>query len=277
MINFLTKKPKYPYLIALGTGTSTGVPMLGCNCPVCTSPKRKNKRLRTSFLLVTSSQKHILIDATPDLRTQLLSNRIQNIDSLIITHDHADHVHGIDDVRPFCFAKPPRRLPVYTGKDTKARLIQHFPYIFDPKETPTLGGGIPLLDLEEIAWREKKIISNEEFIFFPLPHGHLNSMAFIHQKLGIISDCSEVPEEVVTAFKEAKLKILIIDCLRQQRKHSTHLILEEALAYAEAIGAEFTGLVHHGHQTDHYALSKELNKKYRGRILPLYDGQILSY
>lgn len=113
----------------LGSGTSTGVPILGCNCQVCQSNDVRNKRFRTSALIQLHSKKNLLIDASPDLRTQLLQHKIDHIEGVIITHDHADHTHGMDDLRPFGF-KAKKALPVYTDASTANDLTRKFPYIF---------------------------------------------------------------------------------------------------------------------------------------------------
>jgi phosphoribosyl 1,2-cyclic phosphate phosphodiesterase len=116
----------------LGSGTSTGVPILGCKCKVCQSNEWRNKRLRTSAVIETTQGKRILIDASPDLRTQLLREKIDSLDAVIITHDHADHTHGMDDLRPFGFQKK-MPIPVFTDHKTTSDLKKKFPYIFDRK------------------------------------------------------------------------------------------------------------------------------------------------
>ena len=114
----------------LGSGTSTGVPILGCKCKVCQSTEPRNKRFRSSAIIELENQKRILIDTTPDLRTQLLNNKVDHVDAVIITHDHADHTHGIDDLRPFGF-KSNKSIPVYTSEPAARSLTRKFPYIFD--------------------------------------------------------------------------------------------------------------------------------------------------
>ena len=116
-------------MIALGTGTSTGIPMLGCFCVVCQSLDHRDKRLRTSIYLETSSGKRILVDTTPDLRTQFLSNQISDIDFVIMTHDHADHLHGIDDLRPLTFGPPAKVIPLYCNHPTKKQINDRFNFI----------------------------------------------------------------------------------------------------------------------------------------------------
>ena len=124
-------------ILILGSGTSTGIPIPGCLCEVCLSTNLKNKRLRTSIILKFKnddkkghSEKTLLIDTTPDLRQGLLNHKINNVDAAIITHTHADHLHGIDDLRPLCFGPPSKTIPIYTLPEDKQDLVQRFPYIF---------------------------------------------------------------------------------------------------------------------------------------------------
>lgn len=260
-------------IFVLGTGTSTGVPTLGCKCEVCTSNNSKNKRLRSS-IIVRLNDKNILIDASTDLRTQLLNNNISDIDGCIITHEHADHTHGIDDLRPFCFYKN-HPIPVYTSKETKELLEVKFPYIFKRnevfKDKKILGGGIPKLDLYEVS-PGAHTVCEEDFIFYSLPHGHTESLAFRVNKFAYIIDCTEVSDSIIDELAASDLDLLIIDCLRI-KKHQTHLHLELALEYAQRIGAKKTGLTHMSHDFEHENFSDELCKKYGDKIFPLYDSQ----
>ena len=145
-------------IIILGSGTSTGVPTSANHWGVCDPLNKKNYRLRTSILLETKHGQNILVDTTPDLRQQCLSNAINKIDSVIITHNHADHLHGLDDVRPFCYGPPTKHIPLYTSSDGAQEIRQRFPYIFNPKQV-SLGGGIPLIDLRSISLLDHSITS----------------------------------------------------------------------------------------------------------------------
>lgn len=264
----------------LGTGTSTGIPTIGCQCKVCTSTNPKNKRFRTSIYLETAHGKKILVDTTPDLRSQLLQNHINGVDAAIITHDHADHVHGIDDLRPFCF-KDNKTIPIYTSRYFIDQLTNRFPYIFSDavysEERPVLGGGIPRLSLREIFLDNplNKIL-DEEFRFFYVPHGYGQTLAFIHGKFGYIIDCHEIPADIVQIFKAAKLEILILDCLKKN-PHQTHLTLSQTQNYLEQIDAQFTGLIHMAHDFDHEELTQEMQQKYGKKVAPLFDTQKLEY
>ena len=267
-------------ITVLGTGTSTGVPTLGCRCPVCVSTNPKNKRFRTSIYIETTGGKKILVDTTPDLRSQLLINQISQVDATIITHDHADHVNGIDDLRPFCFLEN-KSIPIYTTRPYMDHLTTRFPYIFQAdklysEERPHLGGGLPKLNLCEIVPSQKSLVVGEEFQFFTVPHGYGETVCFIHQKFGYIIDCHEIPDAVINEFKKAKLDILIIDCLKKAA-HKTHLSLTQSEHYLAQIDAKFTGLIHMAHNFDHEQLSLEMKQKYGEKVSPLFDTEKLEY
>jgi phosphoribosyl 1,2-cyclic phosphate phosphodiesterase len=260
-------------ITVLGSGTSTGIPTLGCKCSVCTSKIQKNKRLRSS-IIITINNKRILIDASTDLRTQLLDNNIDDIDGCIITHEHADHTHGIDDLRPFCFKKE-KPIPVFASEVTSKILTNKFSYIFQRhilfKDKKVLGGGIPKLDLNEVS-PGSNLILGEEFTFFSLPHGHHETLGFRVGKFAYIIDCNEVSDDIIDSLKDEQLELLIIDCLRI-KKHQTHLHLDLALEYAKRIGATKTGLTHMSHDFEHEDFSQMLCKNYGDSIFPLYDTQ----
>jgi len=262
----------------LGSGTSTGVPILGCKCAVCQSNDPRNKRLRTSALLETKRAKTILIDAAPDLRTQLLNTKIQKLDAVVITHDHADHTHGMDDVRPFTFGRS-GPLPVYADDYSRNSLTVKFPYIFQREKVfaqkPIIGGGIPLLDLHSLSVG-KNLVVEEELHVFPLPHGHGDSLCVRHEKMGYIVDCREIPDPVLKHFRDAKLEILIIDCLRYQ-PHQTHLHLDLALQYIDAISPRVAVLTHLGHEMDFLDLTHQLRKRGSTNVFPALDGQSFLY
>ena len=258
----------------LGSGTSTGIPLVGCRCPVCLSDNPKNKRLRTSVYLETAYGKRILVDTTPDLRVQLLTYKIHQLDAVIITHEHADHLHGIDDLRPLCFGRPPKRIPVHAAKSVVETITDRFPYIFRPRQ-PVIGGGIPLLDLHSMEEGKKKI-QEEQFSFFMLPHGVGETMGFIHGKFAYLIDCHVVPDKVVERLRELELDFMLIDCVRRQA-HQTHLNVEKAFDYIKRISPKRAGLIHMAHQLDHQVLQKEAEVFFDFPVFPVYDGQKIDY
>lgn len=249
-------------IILLGTGTSTGVPILGCNCDVCNSTDLRNKRLRTSAIIETKNKKKILIDASPDLRTQLLREDIRSVDSVVITHDHADHTHGMDDLRPFGFIAK-KSLPVFTNPETAKSLKSKFPYIFDRDQyfgnKPILGGGIPLLDLKLIDSPQVQI-SEETFEFLTLPHGHGHTLGVVHEKMAYLTDCNPIPPEVLETLRERKLKLLLIDCLRLE-SHQTHLHLDRTLEYISYIQPDRAILIHMGHELSYEKITAILRER----------------
>ena len=262
----------------LGTGTSTGVPTLGCQCDVCSSTDSKNKRFRSSICINFKDGKNILIDTTTDLRSQLLDNNIKDIDAAVITHEHADHTHGIDDLRPFCFYRN-HPIPVYTSQNCGDVLKEKYPYIFKRdevfKDKKILGGGIPKLDLYIVKEKITKIL-DYDFHFFELEHGHTKTLGFRVDKMAYIIDCNEVPESLLRELKAQNLDLLIIDCLRT-KPHSTHLHLDLSIKYAKLIGARQTGLTHLSHEFDHKTLTQQLIDQGMPEIFPLYDTQVLKY
>lgn len=263
-------------IIILGTGTSTGIPMVGCQCLVCTSLDHRDQRLRTSIFLETKTGQRILVDTGPDLRTQLLTNKISVLDFAIITHEHADHLHGIDDLRPFSFGPPVIEIPVFTNAPTKAYMEQRYPYIFSATKNPPMGGGIPRINVIATEMEKITIINGEEFFFFSYPHGHGVTMGFIHDEFAYIVDCRELPKSLIKILKEKKLKLLIIDCL-QRKSHSTHLTVEKSFEYIHQINAERTGLIHMGHDLSHRALASMALAEFGQHVFPLYDQQKLFY
>ena len=262
----------------LGSGTSTGVPILGCNCNVCQSNELRNKRLRTSALIEFTSGEKVLIDASPDLRTQLLRANTKSLDAVIITHDHADHTHGMDDLRPYGF-KRKAPIPVYTDASAAKDLTRKFPYIFDTQNyfanKEILGGGIPLLNLQVTAPGKEKIVDHD-FEFFALPHGHEDTLGIRQGKMAYLVDCRMVPEETLNRLNAAKLEILIIDCLRPN-PHQTHLHLDLTLEYIARISPRMAVLTHMGHEWDYLGLMKELQERGVKNTFPAIDGQSFLY
>ena len=279
-VNLLNMNQPMNNITILGTGTSTGVPTIGCHCAVCTSNNPKNKRFRTSIYLNTAKGKKIIVDTTPDLRSQILENKIDAVDAAIITHDHADHLHGIDDLRPFSFFEN-KNIPVFTSDYFAENMKIRFPYIFQAdkiysEERPPIGGGIPRLSLETIYPGQNNPILEENFYFDYVPHGYGQTLAFRHETFGYIIDCHEIPEQLVRDFRDSKLKVLIIDCLKRN-DHKTHLSLKKTIDYIQAINPDFAGLIHMAHDFDHDQLAQEMTQQFGKKVDPLFDTQKLSY
>jgi len=269
----------------LGSGTSTGIPMLGCHCLVCRSKNPKDKRYRTSFLLETSKGKKILVDTTPDLRSQLLEAKIDHLDTVIITHEHADHLHGIDDLRPFCFTPIRRTITIHSSKICSQIMSERYPYIFNwekfyNEKKPIIGGGIPRLELAPIDLKKnnivKKRIEGEDFYFFHLPHGYGHTMGFLHKKFAYVVDCHSIPDFVLKFLKKRKIDLLIIDCV-QEEKHESHLYIESCFFYIKEIAPKRAGLIHMNHFLTHDELRIICKKHFGKTVGPLFDRQKLIY
>ena len=272
-------------VLILGSGTSTGIPIPGCNCQVCLSTNVKNKRLRTSIILKVkgpNNQKDVsfLIDTTPDLRQGLLNHKIKKIDACIITHTHADHLHGIDDLRPLCFGPPTKTIPLYTSKKFSSEIENRFPYIFgDQAKQPQLGGGIPHLITKQIDFSKEvnqMSLKGISFDFFLLPHGKGETIGFRQGKFAYLIDCHDIPINVALYLKSTNLDLLIIDCVCQS-PHKTHLNVDRALSFVKEINPKKAGLIHMGHELDHEDLKSEAKRVSDLDVGPVYDGQILTY
>lgn len=281
----MTKKNKKNKIIILGSGTSSGIPMLGCHCPVCESKNPKDKRYRTSFLIQTKKNKYILVDTTPDLRTQLLTARIDHIDTAIITHEHADHLHGIDDLRPYCFTPLQHSIPIHSSKYCGKIMKERYPYIFHwkkfyNKKKPIIGGGIPRLEFDVIKTKKKGIlkkrIEGEDFYFFLLPHGYGHSMGFVHKNFAYIVDCHSIPKDILIFLRKKKIDLLIIDCV-QEEEHESHLNIESCFSYIRTISPKRAGLIHMNHFLAHDELVRICKKHFKIPVGPLFDRQNLFY
>ncbi len=234
----------------MGTGTSTGVPSLCCTCEVCQSEDIRNKRLRSS-ILVRENGHSILVDTSTDLRQQCLRYNIRNIDTVLYTHHHADHVHGIDELRSFNFFNK-TVIPCYGNQQTLENLKKNFSYIFGVAEQ--IGGGIPQLIPHTL---EDKTYKFGDIPVTPLDiwHGKLNINGFRFHDCAYITDCSGIPEHTMKKLKG--LKLLILNAVGF-KDHATHLNLRQALEVGERIQAEQTLLTHINHQFDFEKVSQEL-------------------
>src|SRR4051794_27687464 len=210
-------------LTILGCGTSTGVPLLQCKCSVCQSKSPKNKRLRCSAWIQVNG-KSFLIDTSPDLRQQALRANIPRIDAVLITHPHADHVHGIDELRGFNYIQK-SKIPVYGNEWSYKELKSKFTYIFNPMQVE--GGGIPQLELNLIDSQAPYVeILGEKIIPLPLSHGSKECLGYRIGSLAYVTDCNYIPPSSME--KMHGLSTLILDCL-QLGPHKTHFTLDQAL------------------------------------------------
>lgn len=255
----------------LGCGTSVGVPMVGMQ-----HLKRfrdpKNQRLRASVLVEPFGRggPAILIDTSPDLRQQAMKYfpKKPRLDCVLLTHTHADHLHGLDDIRPFNFYQK-SAIPLYAEPYAVEEVKVKFAYIFHALQE---GGGLPRLHLESIASAPFKLtackdplLHGVEVIPLPLEHGKMKSLGFRIGSFAYLTDCSYISTETIE--KMQGLELLILDCLRPN-PHSTHLHVDLALDYARRIGAKKTVFTHMGYELEYESFRKSLP---RGMV-PAYDG-----
>lgn len=246
----------------LGSGTSTGVPAIGCDCTVCTSTDPRDKRTRSSILL-TIDGANVLIDTSTDLRYQALKNGIKRLSAVLFTHAHADHVHGIDELRSYNFLQQ-EAIPCYGDKNTLERIKTMFSYIFKEYRT---GGGIPRLTLNE-AWEDFELLG-KKFIPVQVLHGELPILGYRVGNIAYITDCSKI--EPASLEKLKGLDLLILGALRY-KPHSTHFSLSEALEIAEALKPKRTLFTHMGHDISYIKTSAELPDG----VELAYDGMTIN-
>ena len=243
----------------LGTGTSQGVPVIGCDCEVCRSLDYRDKRLRTSVHIQTNG-KSFVIDTGPDFRQQMLRENIKGLDAVIFTHGHKDHTAGLDDVRAYNFLQK-MKMPVYGQKMLLKQLRAEFHYAFEPQQYP----GIPLLDLIEITDQPFEI-SGVKFNPLPVQHLHMPVLGFRVNDFSYITDANFIPDE--TLRKLEGTKVLVLNALQKER-HVSHFNLDEAIAIGLRIGAEQTYFTHISHKL---GLHKPIQKVLPPRVALAYDG-----
>ena len=242
----------------LGSGTSTGVPEIGCTCPVCTSSDPRDHRLRASALIETDDTR-ILIDCGPDFRTQVLGLPFKKIDGVLITHEHYDHVGGLDDLRPFCrFGE----VPIYAEPHTAERLRTRMPYCFVDHSYP----GVPNIPLQEIEENRTFLINHIPITPLRVMHGRLPILGYRIGNIGYITDMLTMPD--VSYEQLRQLDVLVVNALRIA-PHPTHQNLAEALDTARRIGAKETYFIHMSH---HIGLQAEVERQLPPHVYFASDG-----
>ena len=229
-------------LTFLGTGTSKGVPEIGCTCPVCQSTDRRDKRLRVSVLIETDEAR-ILIDCGPDFREQMLRIPFDRLDGVLLTHEHYDHTGGIDDLRPFAIFGD---INVYTDALTHQHLRERLPYFFREVLYP----GVPRLHFHTVEPYTPFSINGIEIIPLQVMHGKMPILGFRIGKLGFVTDMTNAPEE--TFAQLTGIDTLVIGALRQ-RPHATHQTIDQAIEIARRVGAKSTYLIHMNHEAGLHA------------------------
>ena len=251
-------------LTFLGTGTSFGVPMIGCRCEVCRSPDPRDRRTRVGALVETDGGTRILIDTPPELRLQLTTSDIDRVDAVLFTHAHADHTHGIDDLRAVSMRRG-AALPMYGSAETLALLAERFPYIFDDAVRPLPGTSKPEGQARELREGEPVMIGDAEVTPVAVPHGPAAVFAYRIGPLAYVTDAKAIPPAALERLRGAR--VLVLNAL-WRTEHPTHLSIPEAVRAAREIGAERTYLIHLTHDNRHADLEAELP---RG-IAPAFDG-----
>lgn len=246
-------------LTMLGVGSSAGTPMIGCKCASCGSKDPRNNRTRCSSIIHLKNGKSVLIDTGPDLRQQTLREGLTRIDAVLYTHTHADHLHGIDDLRAFCQIQR-EQIPLYGSPDAMDHIADKFGYTL---REPSNFWDLPVLKTHAI---------NAPFQLFentvtpiPLKHGNSDIFGYRIGDIAYLTDVSSIPETSLALL--TGLKVLLLDCLRYTT-HYSHINLEQSLQYASLIQAQSTYLIHMTHELEYTALSEQLPKN----VFVGYDG-----
>ncbi len=296
-------------IIVMGSGTSFGVPVIGCHCAVCKSKDFRDRRYRACAYITNRDEKEsdnfipldIVIDTGPEFRLLALENNIERLDAVFITHSHADHLHGLDDLRRFACIKPKKSgleddppLPVYANPKTLSDIKIKFDYVF--KEVKE-GGGKPNLILNDslkYSSQNPLVIKNLICIPLPLMHGHVEVCGWLFSHFAkdgkkhsaaYLTDCNFIPPESIKLIKENAgiLDTLVIDALREE-VHSTHFSFLQALEAADCLNAKNTFFIHMTHDKSHVEVQKYIDEhlssfknlsstlKTGGRVEPSYDG-----
>jgi phosphoribosyl 1,2-cyclic phosphate phosphodiesterase len=248
----------------LGTGTSHGVPMIGCDCGTCRSTDPRDKRWRASVYVETDDGQSLLVDAGPDVRMQSLTFDVRRVDAIIFTHGHADHIMGLDDIRRFNSIQQ-RSMPCFADELTLNDLRRSFFYVFDPN-TPR-GGGLPQLELFRVVG--PFCLGRQEITPIPIFHGKRPILGLRIGSFAYLTDCSRIPDESWPLLE--RLDLLVLDALREM-PHPTHFSLSEAIAVSARIGARRTCFTHMCHNLRHADTSAKLPSG----VELAYDGLVVE-
>lgn len=248
----------------LGTGTSQGVPVIGCDCAVCTSSNKKDNRLRTS-IWIEAPEANIVIDTGPDFRYQMLRANVRKLDAVVFTHSHKDHIAGLDDVRAYNYFQQ-KAMDVYATTHTQDALRREFEYVFNNKDYP----GIPQLNLHTILPDEPFVINGLEILPIRVMHYHMEVLGFRIKDFTYITDANYIAPKELNKIQGSK--VLVLNALRRE-PHISHYTLEEAIEIAKLVGAGDTYFTHISHQL---GLHDEVSKELPQGIHLAYDGLTLE-
>lgn len=251
-------------LTFLGTGTSCGVPVIGCQCKVCQSTDPRDKRTRCSALVETETTR-LLIDCGPDFRMQILPQPFRKIDGILITHSHYDHMGGMDDIRPYCqFGE----INVYADSLARQSMLEMLPYCFAEHRYP----GVPAIGLHEIHPHEPLRIGDLEIMPIQVMHGKLPILGYRIGSLAYITDMKTIDEDEMPYLEGTE--VLVVNALRFDKPHHSHQLVDDAIAFARRVGARQTCLIHSCHDI---GLHAEVNAGLPSDIQLAYDGQIIEF
>ena len=250
-------------LTFLGTGTSFGIPVVGCDCAACTSDDPRDRRTRHGAVVETDAGR-MLVDTPTELRLQLIATGIHTVDAIWFTHAHADHVQGLDDVRVFTVRRG--EIEAYVPAEYMGIFEEHFRYIFDPSVRPPQGSSKPGVRLREIEAGRPVEIVGESFVPVRVPHGGSSVYGFRVGDLGYVTDAKSLPDDVVEALRG--VKVLVLNALWFGKPHAAHFNIEEAIEASREVGAGRTYLTHLTHRVTHAELDQRLPENVYGA----FDG-----
>ncbi|MVZ67105.1 MBL fold metallo-hydrolase [Sphingobacterium sp. DK4209] len=248
----------------LGTGTSQGVPVIACHCPVCQSSDKKDNRLRSSILLEYNGHT-VVVDTGPDFRYQMLRQRVDRLDAVLMTHSHKDHVAGLDDVRAYNYQQQ-QSIPIYANKATHDALRKEFYYAFSEHRYP----GVPQLELEEIHAAEAFELYGELILPIEVMHFKMPVLGFRIGDFAYITDAKTISDLSFELL--AGVKVLVLNAL-QKEPHISHLTLEEALEVAKRIAPEKTYLTHISHR---FGKHEDIQKELPDGVYVAFDNMVIE-
>ncbi|MDL1913836.1 MAG: MBL fold metallo-hydrolase [Bergeyella sp.] len=254
-------------LFFLGTGTSQGIPVIGSSHPVCLSKNFKDKRLRSSVIITTKNGTHILIDCGPDFRQQMIGNQKDNIDVVLLTHEHNDHIIGLDDLRPIIH-KNNKDMPLYCHPRVAKEIKKRFPYAFSVKKYP----GAPSFDVYTLEKENPFFISDTKITPISVYHGKLPIYGYQIDNMAYITDTNFI--DAKEKEKLYNLDLLVINCLRKKPAHHSHFILSEVLELVKEIQPQKTYLTHISH---HLGFHDEVENELPENTHLAYDGLEINF